>query len=88
MEDDYLTGLRKHIEDVRKDNLEYKEYLKESRSRIDKILGGKTVAELMQFLDNGIKNMKYLSKDRQHENNSDNGNVINLQDYKDGKSFK
>ena len=42
----------------------------------------------MQFLDNGIKNMKYLSKDRQHENNRDNGNVINLQDYKNGRIDK
>lgn len=35
---DYLSGLRKHIEEVRKSNAEYKEYLKESRARLAEIL--------------------------------------------------
>jgi hypothetical protein len=39
---DYLTGLRKHIEEVRESNIEYKEYLKESRDKLAKILNADT----------------------------------------------
>jgi hypothetical protein len=39
---DYLSGLRKHMEEVRKSNIEYKEYLKEKRSKLDEILNKNT----------------------------------------------
>ena len=73
---DNLTIL---IREIKKHQAEHAEYLKQRQP----IIRHKTVDELMEYLENGIKNMRYLSKERQSENN-----VINLMEYRNDKYTK
>jgi len=47
----------------------------------------KTVEELMEFLSNGIKNMRYLSKERQNENQQYDTKIINLAEYRNERKL-
>ena len=65
-----LSEIKEHI-------AQHDEYLK-SREPLRK---HKSVSELMEYLSNGIQNMRYLTKERQSENK-----VINLMEYKNERN--